>query len=189
MRKALLFLALPLLVAPIAAPAQEVKEVRNPAIDEGVKTLGARKIAQLQTKGDFGVYADFERERDAQRISGAIFEVQIDGTHPLAWGYREPQLAVFRSGVHRLEPGPDPFETVAVYTGAPRLAGYASAENLERLAGSPAVIATRRQRGVVIRIADNPNFRGFWRGTERLYLNALFFGPLVKSTKLRDPRD
>ncbi len=179
-----------LAAAPPEREAETPEAPEEPEPDtEPVPGPGPAGAAAPDRPAPLGVYADFERERDAQRISGAIFEVQIDGTHPLAWGYREPRLAVFRSGVHRLEPGPDPFETVAVYTGAPRLAGYASAENLERLAGSPAVIATRRQRGVVIRIADNPNFRGFWRGTERLYLNALFFGPLVKSTKLRDPRD
>jgi hypothetical protein len=26
---------------------------------------------------------------------------------------------------------------------------------------------------------DNPNFRGFWHGTSRLFTNALFFGSLI----------
>jgi hypothetical protein len=26
---------------------------------------------------------------------------------------------------------------------------------------------------------DNPNFRGYWHGTNRLFLNALFFGRYI----------
>ena len=55
-------------------------------------------------------------------------------------------------------------------------------------AGSAAAVATRVGRGVVIRLADNPNFRGVWYGTNKLFLNALFFGPVIDGTELRDRR-
>jgi hypothetical protein len=29
-------------------------------------------------------------------------------------------------------------------------------------------------------MAENPNFRAFWYGTNRLLLNALFFAPLIR---------
>ena len=48
----------------------------------------------------------------------------------------------------------------------------------------PAVIAERHGKGLVVRFASNPLFRGFWRGTERLWVNALYFGPLVGQTEL-----
>jgi hypothetical protein len=48
----------------------------------------------------------------------------------------------------------------------------------------PAVIAERHGKGLVVRFANNPLFRGFWRGTERLWVNSLFFGPLVRATEL-----
>jgi hypothetical protein len=35
-----------------------------------------------------------------------------------------------------------------------------------------------------VRFANNPLFRGFWRGTERLFINALYFGQVVEETKL-----
>jgi hypothetical protein len=31
----------------------------------------------------------------------------------------------------------------------------------------------------VVLFADNPNFRGYWHGTSRLFLNAVFFGNLL----------
>jgi hypothetical protein len=57
---------------------------------------------------------------------------------------------------------------------------------LEQMKGQPAVIAERHGQGLVVRFANNPLFRGFWRGTERLWVNALFFGPLVGRTQLPD---
>jgi hypothetical protein len=70
------------------------------------------------------------------------------------------------------------------YAERPLLAGYVSPENLERLAGTPAVIATRLGRGTVVRMVDDPVFRGFWLGTAKLLSNALFFGPVIETTEL-----
>ena len=58
----------------------------------------------------------------------------------------------------------------------PHLSGYVSEPNRERLEGSPSVLADRLGGGAVILFVDNTNFRGYWRGTNRLFLNALFFG-------------
>ena len=38
-----------------------------------------------------------------------------------------------------------------------------------------ALIAERKGDGSVILFADDPNFRGIWYGTNKLFLNALFF--------------
>ena len=76
-------------------------------------------------------------------------------------------------------PSADPYATVAVYAPEPLLSGYISKANLEPLAGSAAVVAERFGRGAVICILDDPNFRGFWFGTNKLLLNALFFGSIL----------
>ena len=52
------------------------------------------------------------------------------------------------------------------------------------MSGQAAVIAERHSQGLVVRFANNPLFRGYWRGTERLWVNALYFGPLIGPTKL-----
>ena len=115
-----------------------------------------------------------ERARAKDRISGAIFQVEIDVTHPLAAGYSEKQIAVWRQGVGVL-PEPDkPGEVVVRYAASPRLAGYASADKRKEIAGTPAVLARREGRGTVVRFADDPAFRGYWMATQKLYLNAIF---------------
>ncbi len=43
------------------------------------------------------------------------------------------------------------------------------------------MLADRLGRGSVVLLIDNVNFRGYWRGTNRLFLNALFFGNHIQN--------
>ena len=58
----------------------------------------------------------------------------------------------------------------------PHLAGYCSEENLDKLKPSAAAVVYPIGQGRVVVIADNPNFRGFWHGASRAFLNAIYFG-------------
>ena len=61
----------------------------------------------------------------------------------------------------------------------PLLSGYISNKNLELVKNSAAITVCGKWKGRVICFADNPNFRGFWFGTKKLFANALFFGDLI----------
>lgn len=128
-------------------------------------------------------YADLQKDRAERLISGAIFAIDLDLGHPLAYGYRGRRLPVFRNHKVFLEPVNDPYVHVAVYTGDPLLSGFVSADNLDRLRNAPAVIARRHGRGVVVQMADDPNFRAFWHATHKLFLNSLYFGPILEDTR------
>ncbi|MBL7866072.1 MAG: hypothetical protein JNK10_14420, partial [Cyclobacteriaceae bacterium] len=52
---------------------------------------------------------------------------------------------------------------------------------LKRVANSAAILLCPEGQGRVIMFADNPNFRGTWYGTNKMFLNALFFGPLISA--------
>lgn len=128
-------------------------------------------------------YDDFDQRKAELTIGGAIVTTKVDVTHPVAYGY-QAELPLFRKGSTLLKVSENPFSTPVRYTGKPLLSGYIGEARLEEMSNQPAVIAERQGKGVVIRFANNPIFRGFWRGTERLWVNALYFGPLVKGTKL-----
>lgn len=89
------------------------------------------------------------------------------------------RLAVWRDHELFFEPSENRYSTVAQLTAEPHLSGYISAANLERLRNSPSVLVDRLGRGTVVLLIDNPNFRGYWLGTNRLFLNALLFGSLI----------
>ncbi len=62
------------------------------------------------------------------------------------------------------------------YTAQPLQAGYISKPNLELLGNTVPFKHNSMGRGNVILFTDNTNFRAFWYGTNKLLMNAVFFG-------------
>ena len=121
-------------------------------------------------------YDQREEARGAQAIGGSIFEVALDTTHPLAFGYGET-VPVFKSGTALFQPDTTGAGTdVGAYSESPVLSGYISRENLERLPGAAALKAYRVGSGRVVLMDFNPTFRAFWWGTDGLLLNAIYLG-------------
>ena len=111
----------------------------------------------------------------AQRIGGSIFEVSLDNTHPIAYGYNK-KTSMFRRGDTFFELSTTTAANVGRYTKNPLLSGYISEEKLKEIQNSASIIARRQGSGHVILFADNPSFRAFWYGSNGLLLNAVFFG-------------
>ncbi len=121
-------------------------------------------------------WADAGEISGAQAIGGSIWAADVDLTHPLAFGYTNRIVPVWRDHSYFFETSDDPYGTVAQLTDDPFLSGYISEANEARLANSPSVMADGLGGGSVVLLVDNPNFRGFWRGTTRFFLNAVYFG-------------
>ena len=73
----------------------------------------------------------------------------------------------------------------AKYTDEPLLSGYISAANLEAIKGTSTVRVSALGRGRVVSLVDNPNFRAFWYGTNKLMMNAIFFARVVNAAAAR----
>ena len=142
------------------------------AVEQDFAEVEVREAASDSTRY---AYADLDRAGGAQVVGGAIFETGLDRTHPLAFGQPE-RVAVFKNNRVFFDLPEAAGVTVAAYTDAPLLSGYVSDPNLDRIAGGAAVVGQRLGRGHVVLFDFNPAFRGFWRGTEGLLLNAVFFG-------------
>jgi hypothetical protein len=141
-------------------------------------TLAGRPVREGPVERQaYGEAADREA---LQTIAGAIVEARLDLTHPLAYGFARETLPLLRKNTLFLEPAASPYATPAVYAAEPLLAGYISGENQARLAGSAAAVALPQGAGLVVALPDDPNFRGFWFGGNRLFLNAVFFGGAVR---------
>lgn len=126
-------------------------------------------------------YADARDFEGAQAIGGSIWQADVDITHPLGFGYVRRNLPVWRDHSMFFAPSKNPYSTVVkLLDDDPHLSGYISEENRERLSGSPSVLADQLGGGTVVLFVDNTNFRGYWRGTNRLFMNALFFGDHIR---------
>lgn len=122
-------------------------------------------------------YVDAPEHIGRERVGGAIFEVDLDITHPLGFGYHSRKLPIYRNSKIWLKPSKNPYSTIAKYTDDPHINGYITDKNLnEFLKPSASLIVSRVGGGRVIMFADNPNFRSSFYGTNRLLLNAIFLG-------------
>ena len=117
-----------------------------------------------------------KNEIEAQDIiGGAIFAGDLDITHPIGFGIDNRNIASQRNTLIAFDPPENPWATLIEIPENALLSGFASSENQEALAGKAMAIAERRGRGSVILFADNPNFRAYFFGTNKLFTNSLFF--------------
>jgi hypothetical protein len=126
-------------------------------------------------------YAAQEQDSGERLISGSIFAARLDLTHPLGYGYNQDVIPVFRDFAQRMKVADNPYASPLIYTDNPLISGYVSAENLQNLAGTAAIVVSRHGSGRVIAMTDNPNFRAYWYGTTRLFMNAVFFGHIINA--------
>lgn len=155
------------------------------------KQAGANTVAASSQGGNDGAeertsvlrlnFEDAPNNRGAGVIGGTIFETDLDITHPLGFGYHDRTLAVYRDHTITLPPAASPYNTVAQYRESPHISGFVSDDNLARISNSAALAVDGAGSGRVILFVDNPNFWGYWYGTNRLFLNAIFFGQHISA--------
>jgi hypothetical protein len=123
---------------------------------------------------------DEASDREGSRaMGGSIFQADLDTTHPIGFGYGSRKVSIYRNGSTYLMPSANAYATVAQFTGSPLIGGYVHPETLKRVRNTATILVGQEGRGRVVLFADNPNFRGTWYGTNKLFLNALFYGSLM----------
>ena len=115
----------------------------------------------------------------AQRIGGAIFETNIDRSHPINYGQTNSTMPIFRNSTIFLDIDEKSYNNPIRYTVNPLLSGYISEENLEQLKSTTPIKIQKISKGKVIYLTDNTNFRAFWYGTNKILLNAIFFSSVM----------
>jgi len=120
----------------------------------------------------------FDQKQDffgAQVIGGAIFDADIDRSHPINFGYPNDKIALFRNTTIFIKPDKQSYNNPIRYTKKPLLSGYISQKNLDSLSGTLPFKHQNLGKGDTILFTDNTNFRAFWYGTNKLLMNAIFF--------------
>jgi len=122
-------------------------------------------------------FVDARENKGRERVGGIILEVDLDLTHPLGFGYRSEKLPVYKNNMIFLSPSKNAYATVAKYTNNPHIDGFITQKNLDIfIKPSASLLVSKIGKGRAVLFADNPNFRGAWYGTNKLFLNALFLG-------------
>ena len=122
-------------------------------------------------------YVDARENIGRERIGGVILKTDLDLTHPLAFGYNDTSIPVYKNNNVFINKTKDDYSSVAIYSKDFHIDGYISESNRkDYIPGSASLIVSKIGSGRVVVFADNPNFRGSWYGTNKLFLNALFLG-------------
>ena len=139
----------------------EVKELK--------KDITAKNISFEERSAFFG----------AQRIGGAIFNTKIDRSHPINFGQTNTTMPIFRNSTIFIEKDKESYNNPILYTNKPLLSGYISEENIDLLKLTSPLKINKIGKGKVIYLTDNTNFRAFWYGTNKILMNAIFFGNIM----------
>jgi len=159
----------------------------------GNSFVSRNKLAVLETipsaktePGENATYASRSALYSHNRIPGSIFEVNLDITHPLCYGYTRTKLPVFKGNATAYKVSKVPFSNPAVFSDKPLLTGFSSEENIERIKGSAFMGVHNAGGGRIISFYDNTNFRAIWYGTSKLFMNSIFFGQTMGGGRYYD---
>ncbi|HEY0005474.1 MAG TPA: M14 family zinc carboxypeptidase [Pyrinomonadaceae bacterium] len=112
-------------------------------------------------------------------VPGAIMRATIDRTTYLTYGYEEETLPVLVASGFFFRPSKEGQNAVVFSPNskqALRISGFTWPDNTEKLlAGTTYLYEEPTGRGHVVLFAEDPNFRGFWRSTTRLFFNSFLF--------------
>ena len=162
-------------------------------VKEGGTIIGYRNTANWFQKNEFmklemkkdtlvAKNISFGQRQDflgAQVTGGAIFEAKLDRSHPVNFGYKNDKISLFRNTNIYLKSDKNSYNNPIQYTNNPLQSGYISEENEELIKNSVPFKLKRMGKGRVILFTDNTNFRAFWYGTNKLLMNAIFFGEMM----------
>jgi hypothetical protein len=130
-------------------------------------------------------YADIEEYQGAQQTDGAIFESAVDLTHPLLYGYYNARIPLFKSNNLFMEKSKGAYSNPVVFTSSPLISGYISKQNYAKVKDASAAGVSAMGRGRVIGFTENLAFRAFWFGTNKLLMNAIYYGPMINEASSR----
>jgi hypothetical protein len=139
----------------------------------GLKTKDAPKPDEAKEPYDLiKPYGNRERESARDEIPGAIYRVDLDNTHPLAFGFPNYYFTVKQdNSIYKfLESG----WNIGVFKKNNLVSGQVGAEVKKRLADGLLLGTEDIDNGSVVYLTEDLLFRGFWENGKLMFSNAVF---------------
>jgi hypothetical protein len=160
--------------------AMENAVAQMSSTDWGFKMKGAEEKKEESKKStsqkeDYGLIKRYEnRERDniVNTIPGSIFKVELDNSHPLAFGYSDTYFTLKQDdNVYEfLKDG----WNVGTIKKDNYLTGFTGAGIKDKIIDGTLFGAVEMGRGQLVFLADDVLFRSFWENGKLLVCNAVF---------------
>ncbi len=142
-------------------------------ITDAEKNEAERKEKLAKEKELLTRYADAERKEISNVISGAIYKISLDTSHPLAFGVGNTYYTLKTNELRfaYLETG----WNVGVIKGiAKPVQGFAGKHINKKMENSLVFGVEEKGEGTIIYLVDNPLFRSFWENGKMIFSNAVF---------------
>jgi hypothetical protein len=134
----------------------------------------AEKKEKAQSEQDVLTrYGDAERKQISENISGAIYKIALDNSHPLSFGLNGTYYTLKTNELHfgYLDGG---WNVGTLNQSAKPVQGFAGARINRKLGSTLAFGVEENGSGSVVYFVDNPLFRCFWEDGKMLFANAVF---------------
>ena len=119
-------------------------------------------------------YEDLNRNRIQNYLSGAIFKINLDNTHPLAFGYPKEyySLKTSTSTYENLKTG---YNVGKINEDDDSTIGFVGDKIKNKFKNSLVFGHERIGRGNIIYFTDNVMFRNFWENGKLFLVNSIFY--------------
>jgi len=137
------------------------------------KSEAEKKEKEAAQKGMLIRYEEAERRDVSNFISGAIYKIRLDNSHPLAFGLTDTYYTL-KANELRYAFMENEWNVGVIKGKAKPVQGFAGKVVNEKLENSLVFGVEQKGDGAVVYMVDNPLFRCFWEDGKMLFANAVF---------------
>lgn len=140
---------------------------------EGYELAKNEEEETEENEGNLIPYSDREMHSTKDFITGSIFKIKMDTTHPVAFGLDEDyySLKLGDASYKLLNSG---YNIGYIKGEAKNISGFAGADAKDRLKNSFVFAQENRGRGSVVYLVDDVIFRTFWQNGKLILINSVF---------------
>ncbi|WP_432411249.1 M14 family metallopeptidase [Rasiella sp. SM2506] len=134
---------------------------------------GVDQDDKKENKGNLTPYDQRERSSVKDLITGSIYKIKIDPSHPMAFGYGDAyySLKLGSSSFSFLENG----YNVGYIETPTSVSGFSGDDAKNKLTNSLVFGEARMGSGSIIYMVDDVLFRSFWENGKLFFVNSIFF--------------
>ncbi|GIL22097.1 MAG: peptidase M14 [Bacteroidota bacterium] len=141
--------------------------------NEEEKKEAEKKEKEAREKEALVRYEEADRKQLSDAISGAIYKVTLDRSHPLAFGMKEFYYTLKTNELRYgyLQNG---WNVGVIKGNAKPVQGFAGYRINKKMSNSLVLGVEQKGQGNVVYFVDNPLFRNFWESGKMIFSNAVF---------------
>jgi hypothetical protein len=145
----------------------------KPYSSDEEKSEAERKEKELNEREGPARYEETERKQISETISGAIYKVSFDKSHPLGFGLRDTYYTL-KTNENRFAFLDKGWNVGVIRGKAKPVQGFAGFKANKRMDNTLVCGVENKGQGQVVYLVDNPLFRSFWENGKMLFANAVF---------------